>query len=74
MLEPKLALMKALSIEQKKYREAVEHLSEEGLPPVPLLREAVELVGCLRRLTQNATRDEVHYAFGAPGESPAVTP
>lgn len=32
------------------------------------LREAVELVGCLRRLVSGRTLEEIHKAFGAPGD------
>lgn len=32
------------------------------------LREAVELVRCLRRLTRGRTVAELHDAFGAPGD------
>lgn len=32
------------------------------------LRLTSELVGCLRRLTQDRTGREIHLAFGAPGD------
>lgn len=38
------------------------------------LREAVELVRCLRRMTQHRTAQEIHQAFGAPGDFGYETP
>lgn len=38
------------------------------------LREAVELVRCLRRLVQARTVSEIHQAFGAPGDFGYDTP
>ncbi len=32
------------------------------------LREAVELVQCLRRILRGRSPDEIHKAFGAPGD------
>ena len=39
-----------------------------------LLREAVALARCLRRLTQGRTTEELHKAFGAPGDFGYGTP
>lgn len=38
------------------------------------LREAVVLVGCLRRLVASRTTRELHTAFGAPGDFGYETP
>jgi hypothetical protein len=38
------------------------------------LRTAVALVGCLRRLAEPRTPDEIHRAFGAPGDFGYETP
>jgi hypothetical protein len=38
------------------------------------LREALELVGCLRRLIAGRTVAEIHKAFGAPGDFGYETP
>lgn len=35
---------------------------------VSVLREAVELVRCLRRVVPHLTVDQIHKAFGAPGD------
>lgn len=45
-------LLLALSGEQKKCRNAT----------------AAELIGCLRRLTEQSTREQIYRAFGAPGD------
>lgn len=39
-----------------------------------LLREAEELVRCLRRLVGFCTPDDIHKAFGAPGDFGYETP
>lgn len=39
-----------------------------------LLREAVEFTGCLRRLVTGRTAEEIHKAFGAPGDFGYETP
>lgn len=38
------------------------------------LYRAVELIGCLRRLVDGRTADEIHDAFGAPGDWGYETP
>lgn len=39
-----------------------------------LLREAVEVARCARRLTRGRTLHEIHKAFGAPGDFGYETP
>lgn len=47
-------------------RERAEELGEEFSDQCP--REAIELVGCLRRLVSQCTVTQIHQAFGAPGD------
>jgi hypothetical protein len=50
-----------------KLRDAVEH-DQEAWAAANELREAVELVRCLGRLVEGRTVQELHKAFGAPGD------
>lgn len=70
-------LVDALASRQRDFRDAIDRLpddSDEARGDIAMLREAVELVGCLRRLVADRTTDEVHKAFGAPGDFGYDTP
>ena len=70
------AIADALARQEKLYRKAIDRLrelaSEEAENEVYditfTLREAITLVGCLRRLSEGRTVRELHQAFGAPGD------
>lgn len=67
------ALTEALVERERKYRVALDCLrdpaSEAAVDGAYYeLREALELIHCLRRLIDGRTRDEIHRAFGAPGD------
>lgn len=67
------ALVAALSERERAYRAAIDTLrdpaSEAAIDGAAReLREALELVRCLRRLVQGRTVEEIHRAFGAPGD------
>lgn len=76
------ALAKALSSRQADFRNAIDRLRElapstsenEVYELTSQLREAIELVGCARRLLAGRTVNEVHAAFGAPGDFGYDTP
>ncbi len=66
-------LQDALSRREGEYRELLQRLMErvENDPEEygwRQLRELIELVRCLRRLLDGRTVDEIHKAFGAPGD------
>lgn len=72
-------LANAIQGRERTYREAldlvrarVEDLDDEFDDQLP--REAIELVGCLRRLVQSCTVEQVHRAFGSPGDFGYDTP
>lgn len=75
-------LAKALSSRQADFRNAIDRLRElspsanenEVYELTSQLREAIELVGCARRLLAGRTVNEVHAAFGAPGDFGYDTP
>ena len=67
-------LVDALARRQRHYLEAIDRLRDADHPDAVLLREAVELAGCLRRLLADRTVDEIHRAFGAPGDFGYETP
>lgn len=68
-------LVQALQRRQAEYRDGIEkHLGEDAVLARELLREAVELVGCLRRILPSVTPDELYRAFGAPGDFGYNTP
>ncbi len=62
-------LAHALWSRQRAYRDIIErHRDVLDQVEVEALREAVELVGCLRRLAGPASVPVIHEAFGAPGD------
>jgi hypothetical protein len=73
-------LASALWEQQQRYRDALDLVRADidGNPGavrvMELLREAVELVGCLRRAVPNLTVAEIHKAFGSPGDFGYETP
>lgn len=75
-------LTEALAKREQLFKEAIERLRElasdeaenEVYDLTFTLREAVALVGCLRRLTGGRTVRELHEAFGAPGDFGYETP
>jgi hypothetical protein len=73
-------LVDALNERQLAYREALDRLrdaapDDANLGEVTwLLRESIELAGCLRRLLAGRTVAEIHRAFGAPGDFGYGTP
>lgn len=72
--KPHEPLISALLQREPDYAEALDVLREavesndKAWNATTTLREAVVLVGCLRRLVPHATLDEIHRAFGAPGD------
>ncbi len=68
----------ALARREKDYRDALNAVRDSGDPSVAAavwpLREAIELVGCLRRLVAGRSLQELHAAFGAPGDLGYDTP
>jgi hypothetical protein len=68
-------LQAAIETRVREYSAAIERLralaSDETESEVhditALLREAIELARCLRRMTQERTPAEIHRAFGSPG-------
>ena len=66
--------MEAIVTRANMYRAAINKLSEsvendlEAWDATNELREAVELVRCLVRLVNGRTAQEIHKAFGAPGD------
>lgn len=70
-------LTAALAVREGAYAEVVDRLRDDGTQAREdgaLLREAVEMVRCLRRLVEFRTADEIHKAFGAPGDFGYDTP
>ncbi len=67
-------LVDALAKREKDYRASLDTVRELGdhehtaAAATWTLREAIELVGCLRRLVRGRTVRELHAAFGAPGD------
>lgn len=72
------AIVEALAKREGDIRLAVDRIRDldEGdwNETVHVLREAAELVGCLRRLTAGRSAAEIHRAFGAPGDFGYETP
>jgi hypothetical protein len=70
----------ALSKRESAYRSAIDTVERaveedaEAYAAARSLREAVELVGCLRRLLPAASVEQLHRAFGAPGDFGYETP
>lgn len=77
-----VGLQKALDGRATLYREALDRLREvasddlsnEVYDLTVLLREAVEIAHCARRLLNGRTVAEIHAAFGAPGDFGYGTP
>ena len=75
-------LYDAIGTRVREYDTAIERLRElasdeaedEVYQLTILLREAVELARCLRRLTQGRTTEDLHNAFGSPGDFGYDTP
>ena len=66
-------LENALHRRAEEYSEAVDRLenladSVDDHVAVRRLRECVEIARCLRRLVRGRSVDEIHKAFGAPGD------
>ena len=76
------ALVAALAKRERDYRDALDTLRDEiregddekAYLAARSLREAIDLVGCLRRLVKDRTVLEIHTAFGAPGDFGYETP
>jgi hypothetical protein len=76
------ALEKSLVAREREYAAAIDRLRElaptesenEVHDLAALLREAIELARCARRLTRGRTLQELHAAFGAPGDFGYETP
>jgi hypothetical protein len=73
----------ALEERERAYRSALDQLDEteghdltenEVHDFTALLREAVEVVGCARRLTRGRTLVDIRAAFGSPGDFGYETP
>lgn len=74
-------LVDALAAREREYRAALERLAdfapeESGAARVSecLLCEAIEIVRCARRMVPACTLEQVHAAFGAPGDFGYETP
>lgn len=84
MADSQQALVDALFARQKQFSRAIDRLRElasaeaeaenEVYDATLLLRESIELVGCLRRLVAKMSVTEIHRAFGAPGDFGYETP
>lgn len=69
-------LVDALNARERAFLQAIDRINElvsdggedEVYELTRSLREAVELVACLRRLTKDRSPQEIHRAFGAPGD------
>lgn len=76
------ALEVAIEDEERQARAALDRLrdlapaaSENEVYDITLLlRRTTTLLGCLRRLCAVSTREEIHVAFGAPGDFGYGTP
>lgn len=73
-------LRDAIAERERAYNSAIDRLREkldgddEDWAAVQDLREAVELVRCLRRLVPACGLADIHKAFGAPGDFGYETP
>jgi hypothetical protein len=69
-------LTKALELRVRLYERELDRLrrlndgvtTDEALSVTRCLREAIELTRCLRRLVAESAPDQIHRAFGAPGD------
>ena len=76
------ALPDAIEQRHRAYLAAIDRLRDLASPEAEnetydltsTLREAVTLVGCLRRLAKGRSAKEIHEAFGAPGDFGYDTP
>lgn len=70
-------LQKAILASERRYTGALDvirELDDVAGSTVQDLREAIELVRCLRRLCAGRSVVEIHAAFGAPGDFGYETP
>lgn len=75
-------LRDAITERERIYNDAIDRLRELATPEIEsevydltfLLREAIEMARCARRLLPGRTVREVHAAFGAPGDFGYHTP
>lgn len=74
-MQPKYDILAvALAERERDYRAAIGRLEDllendaTAYADARLLREAAEVVGCCRRLLSACTVDDIHRAFGAPGD------
>lgn len=73
-------LQEALLKKERVYAAAIDRVraivenDPEAWDATTELREAVELVRCLRRLLDGRSANEIHGAFGAPGDFGYDTP
>jgi len=75
-------LADAIYKEERRFSDAIDRLRKLASPEseneiydlTSTLRTAVELVRCLRRLVPGLTAQEIHAAFGAPGDFGYETP
>lgn len=75
-MSPADALVEALLDHEQWCSKTVDRLRELSTPETEnevysltmWLRDAIILVGCLRRLTKGCTPHAIHAAFGAPGD------
>jgi len=76
----KRLLANALMLREAEYSSALERIDHvvddnpDARRAANTLREAIELVRCLRRLVPNVSLGEVYRAFGAPGDFGYETP
>ncbi len=64
-------LTDALAARERVLSDTIDRLrerDEEDPAQIWVLRESVELIRCLRRLVPGCTVDQIHEAFGAPGD------
>lgn len=67
-------LIEALSLRENAYRTAIDGLlsavedDQAAYDSARMLRESAELVGCLRRIVAECNVEQIHRAFGAPGD------
>lgn len=59
-------LVDALKEREYAYAQAIERIDDDKVRHE--MREAAELVRCLRRLVMTSGTAEIHAAFGAPGD------
>jgi hypothetical protein len=74
MTERTQPLIDAIATCERRHRETLETLRDLDADDAWKLREAIELVGCLRRLVAGSTVTEIYKAFGAPGDFGYDTP